>query len=149
MTNGVRHVLGFVAGVFLPSLILAGLSYSAGRLAVSLQRFSGIDGQAVAVLILPGVGLAFLASSRLSPVAPLLGGLQYLVLAALAPRELSGLRRLPGNWLPDTFAAGFMSVGYTGLPVPLGVSLLAVAAFPARWRGRTAPSAPPYPAAPP
>ncbi|HLU71358.1 MAG TPA: hypothetical protein VKZ82_04210 [Nonomuraea sp.] len=149
MTNGVRHVLGFVAGVFLPSLILAGLSYSTGRLAVSLQRFSGIDGQAMAVLILTGVGLAFLTSSRLSPVASLLGGLQYLVLGALPLLELSGLRLLPGNWLPYPFASGFMNVGYTGLLFLLGVFLLAVSAFPSRWRGRPAPSAPPYPGPPP
>src|SRR5690606_33417214 len=94
-------------------------------------------------------GLAFLTSSRLSPVASLLGGLQYLVLGALPLLELSGLRLLPGNWLPYPFASGFMNVGYTGLLFLLGVFLLAVSAFPSRGRGRPAPSAPPYPGPPP
>ncbi|GAA4514113.1 hypothetical protein [Nonomuraea ferruginea] len=145
MTNGVRHVLGFVAGLFLPSLILVGLLYGTGEITLSAQRFFAVSWAAIGVLVVTAIGLAFLVGSRLSPVASLLGGLQYTVLGLLPILELGGTRLLPTNWLPLPLARGYMNAGYLGFLLLLGVLLLAASAFPSRWRGRPRTDGPPAP----
>ncbi|MDA0637910.1 hypothetical protein OUY22_31260 [Nonomuraea sp. MCN248] len=145
MTNGVRHVLGLVAGLILPPLILLALLYGTAEFTLSAQRFFAVSWTALGVLLAAAAGLAVLAASRLSPLASLLGGLQYTVLGLLPVLELTGLRILPRDWLPRPLSAGYMNLGYLGFLLLLGVLLLVASAFPARWRGRPAPSAPYHP----
>ncbi|MFG1943288.1 hypothetical protein [Nonomuraea sp. NPDC048826] len=145
MTNGVRHVLGLVAGLFLPPLILAVLLYASAEFTLSAQRFYAVSWLALGMMLVAAVGLAFLVASRLSPLASLLGGLQYTVLGLLPVLELSGLRILPRSWLPQPWATGYMNLGYLGFLLLLGVLLLAASAFPSRWRGRPTSSASPAP----
>jgi hypothetical protein len=152
MSNGVRHVLGLVAGLFLPALILLGLFWASGEFTLSAQRFLSVSWAAVGVMVLVGIALAFLASSRLSPVASLLGGLQYVVVGLLPLLEVAGFSFVRPRWLPMPLSSGYMNVSYTGALFILGVLLLAASALPSRWRGRPAPVAvapPPGPYAPP
>ncbi|MGI5272547.1 hypothetical protein ACQEUU_25575 [Nonomuraea sp. CA-218870] len=138
-------MLGLVAGLVLPPLILLALLYGTAEFTLSAQRYLAVSWTALGVLLAAAAGLAVLAGSRLSPVASLLGGLQYTVLGLLPILELTGLRVLPRDWLPRPLSAGYLNLGYLGFLLLLGVLLLVASAFPARWRGRPAPSAPSLP----
>src|SRR5690606_33196181 len=126
----VRHVLGLVAGLFLPALILLGLFWASGEFTLSAQRFLSVSWAAVGVMVLVGIALAFLASSRLSPVASLLGGLQYVVVGLLPLLEVAGFSFVRPRWLPMPLSSGYMNVSYTGALFILGVLLLAASALP-------------------
>lgn len=137
MTNSARHALGVLAGLLLPALLAAGLWYGVGELSVTAQRELRVSWVALGVLAVSGILLAFLAGSRLSPVASLLGGLAFTGLGVLPFAEIStGTRLLPDALLPSSLQSGFMTLTYSGLQFLLGVALLVVSAFPSRWRGR-------------
>ncbi|WP_336214223.1 hypothetical protein [Nonomuraea sp. LPB2021202275-12-8] len=143
MTNGVRHVLGIVAGLLLPPLIAAGLIYGVAELTVTVQRASAFSWTGAGLLVASGVALAFLAGSRLSPVASLLGGLMFALLGSLPLLEvLSGLRILPQNILPGLLDVGFRGLAYQGILLAIGVMLIVASLFPSRWRARPALGAP-------
>ncbi|GAA3096558.1 hypothetical protein [Nonomuraea salmonea] len=125
-----------LAGLLLPALLAAGLWYGVGELSVTAQRELRVSWVALGVLAVSGILLAFLAGSRLSPVASLLGGLAYTGLGVLPFAEIStGTRLLPDALLPSSLQSGFMTLTYSGLQFLLGVALLVVSAFPSRWRG--------------
>lgn len=152
MTNGVRHALGFVAGLLLPPLIAVGLMYGVAELTFTMQRMIGLSWLGLGLLALSGVMLAFLAGSRLSPVASLLGGLMFVLVGSLPLLELmSRVRILPRGFLPRMLDNGYLTLSYQGILLVIGVLLLVVSAFPSRWRGaRPAPDTGPYgPAYPP
>ncbi|RVX42470.1 hypothetical protein EDD27_5102 [Nonomuraea polychroma] len=136
MSNGARHVLGVVAGLLLTPLIAAGLWYGAGELRLTTAQEAQISWPAVGVLVAAGIVLAFLAGSRLSPVASLLGGLSFVTLGLLPLLEMMGMQLLlpPQFLLPNPLQVGYVTIGYTGLQLVLGVVLLMVSFFPSRWR---------------
>jgi len=136
MSNGVRHVLGLVAGLLLPPLIAAGLVYGVTDLSFSLQRFV-MSWTGIGVIVVSAVALAFLAASRLSPIASLLGGLMFVLIGLLPLAELAGPRLLPQEML-GSFGMGYRSLAYQGIWPLIGVMLLTASAFPSRWRGRAA-----------
>ncbi|TMR10029.1 hypothetical protein ETD86_41165 [Nonomuraea turkmeniaca] len=141
MSNGARHVLGVVAGLLLPPLIAAGLWYGVGELRLTAAQAFQISWSAIGVLVAAGIGLAFLAGSRLSPVASLLGGLSFTVLGLLPLLATLGVPLLlPENLLPDLLETGYNTIAYTGLQLVLGVVLLMVSLFPSRWRSTAEPA---------
>ncbi|MGP3965549.1 hypothetical protein ACTWPT_57340 [Nonomuraea sp. 3N208] len=140
MSNGARHVLGVVAGLLLPPLIAAGLWFGVGELRYATAQFQ-LSWAGVGALVGAGIVLAFLAGSRLSPVASLLGGLSFTALGVLPLLEMMmGVRLLPQNLLPDLLETGYLTLGFTGLQLVLGVLLLLVSAFPSRWRSSAEPT---------
>jgi hypothetical protein len=156
MTNGVRHALGLVAGLLLPPLIAAGLMYGVAELTFTMQRMLGFSWLGLGLLVLSGIALAYLAGSRLSPVASLLGGLMFVLVGSLPLLELmSRTRILPRGFLPSMLDNGYRNLSYQGILLVIGVLLLVVSAFPSRWRGvrpaldtSTGPYGPAYPPAP-
>ncbi|MEV0385170.1 hypothetical protein [Nonomuraea sp. NPDC050643] len=139
MSNGARHALGVVAGLLLPPLVAAGLWFGVGDLRLQAVQAFQISWLALGALAAAGIVLAFLAGSRLSPVASLLGGLSFTALGVVPLIELTGVRVLAENWLPAALSTGFMTLAYSGLQLFLGVLLLVVSAFPSRWRSRREP----------
>jgi hypothetical protein len=138
MSNGARHVLGVVAGLLLPPLIAAGLWYGVGDIVSGSPAF-GLSWLGPAVLAVSGLVFAFLAGSRMSPLASLLGGLAFTALGVVASMGTPDLRVLSQRWLPAVMDAGFQAVAYTGVLLFLGVALLVVSMFPSRWRSSEPP----------
>jgi hypothetical protein len=138
MSNGARHALGVVAGLLLPPLIAAALWYGVGEFIVQAREFR-ISWVAVGAIVAAGVVLAFVAGSRLSPVASLLGGLLLTAVGVLPLVELTGTRLIPDNPLPPVLLEGYMTLAYSGTQLFVGVALLVASVFPARWRGRPEP----------
>ncbi|HEX4817280.1 MAG TPA: hypothetical protein VFV66_31450 [Nonomuraea sp.] len=139
MSNGARHALGVVAGLLLPPLIAVALWYGVGQYALPAAS-NRISWSGLGALAGAGVVLAFLAGSRLSPVASLLGGLALTGAAVLPVIELAwGLRVLPDGLLPAGLETGYRTAGVTGVQLIAGVTLLVASAFPSRWRGRPEP----------
>ncbi|MGI5289213.1 hypothetical protein ACQEVF_38550 [Nonomuraea polychroma] len=135
MSNGARHVLGVVAGLLLTPLIAAGLWYGVGELSRTAAQAAQISWPGVGVLVAAGIVLAFVAGSRLSPVASLLGGLSFTAVGLLPLLATMGVPLvLPENLLPDLLETGYNTIAYTGLQLVLGVVLLMVSFFPSRWR---------------
>lgn len=142
MSNGARHALGVVAGLLLPPLLAAGLWYGTGELSLQVQRDFRVSWIALGVLAASAILLGFLAGSRLSPVASLLGGLSFTALGVLPFVEVStGVRVMPDTFLPSFLHTGFLTLTYSGLQFVIGLALLTVSMFPSRWRGRVAPAA--------
>ncbi|MGN9785250.1 hypothetical protein ACTMTF_27735 [Nonomuraea sp. ZG12] len=150
-----RHLLGIVAGLLLPPLIVAGLMYGVSELTLTMQRMLAFSWLGLGLLVLSGIALAFLAGSRLSPVASLLGGLMFVLVGSLPLLELmSRTRILPRGFLPAMLDNGYRNLSYQGILLVIGVLLLVVSAFPSRWRGvrpafdaSTGPYGPAYPPA--
>jgi hypothetical protein len=94
-----------------------------------------------AMIIVSGIVLAFLAGSRLSPVASLIGGLAFTALGLTPVLEQGvGLRLLPElGWLPPELTTGFQIVTFSGWSLFIGVALLIVSVFPSRWRSGSEP----------
>ncbi|TMR89168.1 hypothetical protein [Nonomuraea basaltis] len=130
-----------VAGLLLPPLIVAGLWFGIGELRLQAEAAFQISWLAVGLLAASGIALAFLAGSRLSPIASLLGGLSFTGLGVVPLVEMMGVRVLPENLLPNSLENGYLTLGYTGIQLFLGVALLVVSAFPSRWRARVEPAA--------
>ncbi|MEU8251075.1 hypothetical protein [Nonomuraea sp. NPDC048916] len=122
----------------LPPLIAAGLSYGVAEVLAGYQRFV-TSWTGLGVLAVAGVLLAFLAGSRLSPVSSLVGGLLFTGFGAVPVLETRGLGVRPETWIGDQFRSGYMTLGYTGFFLFLGVALLVVSAFPSRWRSARPP----------
>ncbi|MFF0861060.1 hypothetical protein ACFYUV_04845 [Nonomuraea sp. NPDC003560] len=142
MSNGARHGLGVVAGLLLPPLIAACLMYGIGELGLTMATRFRVSWIGLAVIAAAGAGLAFLAGSRLSPIASLLGGLAYTALGLVPAVELgAGFRVLPDGLVTGSLGAGLQTTIYTGVMLFLGVALLVVSAFPSRWRSPERPSA--------
>ncbi|MFI7703653.1 hypothetical protein [Nonomuraea sp. NPDC049480] len=130
-----------VAGLLLPPLVAAGLWFGVGELRTQAQVAFQVSWLAVGALVAAGIGLALLAGSRLSPVASLLGGLSYTGLGAVPLIEMvTGARLMPQNLLPAALENGYLTLGYTGLQLALGVTLLVVSVFPSRWRAGAQPA---------
>ncbi|TYB63828.1 hypothetical protein FXF51_22425 [Nonomuraea sp. PA05] len=124
-----------VAGLLLPPLVAAGLWYGVGQLTLEAQQAFQISWVAVGVLAATGVVLAFLAASRLSPIASLVGGLAFTSVGVLPFVEMyTRIRLLPVDLLPAEFRNGFTTLTYTGLQVMIGLMLLVASFFPSRWR---------------
>ncbi|MEU5865126.1 MULTISPECIES: hypothetical protein [unclassified Nonomuraea] len=141
MSNGARHGLGVVAGLLLPPLIAACLMYGIGEIGLTMATRYTISWLGLGVVAAAGAGLAFLAGSRLSPIASLLGGLALTALGLVPAVELSaGVRVIPDGLVTGTLAAGMQTALYTGVMLFLGVALLVVSLFPSRWRSLGRPS---------
>ncbi|MFG1615036.1 hypothetical protein ACGFI3_19920 [Nonomuraea wenchangensis] len=135
MSNGARHAFGVVAGLLLPPLALAGLLYGIGEISFQTRSAFQFPWYAVGVLAVAAVLLAFLAGSRLSPVASLLGGLAYTALGLLPLLEFTGGPRLVLEGLvPARVNEGYLALGHSGALLVVGVMLLTVSLFPSRWR---------------
>ncbi|SEU06158.1 hypothetical protein [Nonomuraea wenchangensis] len=135
MSNGARHAFGVVAGLLLPPLALAGLLYGIGEISFQTRSAFQFPWYAVGVLAVAAVVLAFLAGSRLSPVASLLGGLAYTALGLLPLLEFTGGPRLVLEGLvPARVNEGYLALGHSGALLVVGVMLLTVSLFPSRWR---------------
>ncbi|MEW9555899.1 hypothetical protein [Nonomuraea sp. NPDC050783] len=129
-----------VAGLLLPPLTLAGLCYGTDQVADQTRGVFQVPWPAIGVLAATGIVLAFLAGSRISPVASLLGGLAFTALGLLPlVRTVSGLTFEPQELLPAQLRDGYLALASLGLLLVLGVALLAVSAFPSRWRAAAEP----------
>ncbi|WP_109529399.1 hypothetical protein [Nocardia aurea] len=133
MSNVVRHVLGVVAGILLPPLIAVGLIYGTTEMLINFRDLI-ISWTGFGALAGSGILFAVLVSSRLSPVASLLGGLGFLALGGLPLVELWGTRLLPDALTRGTLSTGFLTLGYAGIFLFLAVVLLVASVFPSRWR---------------
>ncbi|MFI6789082.1 hypothetical protein ACIBG4_17330 [Nonomuraea sp. NPDC050383] len=133
-----RHVLGVVAGVLLPPLVAVALVYGVGEVSLSIQNFL-VSWTGLAAIVVAGVLLALLASSRLSPVASLLGGIGFTLLGLLPFAEILSGSSVIGRFVPGWMRSGYLTLGYTGVFLVLGVLLLVASAFPSRWRSRRPP----------
>ncbi|MEO3870135.1 hypothetical protein ABGB18_15060 [Nonomuraea sp. B12E4] len=136
MSNAARHVLGVVAGLLIPPLIAAGLCYGVGEFQFQRGAAFTFSWLGLGVIVVSAIVLAFLAGSRLSPIASLLGGLGFTALGLMALLEMLGTRLLPEDgWLPGVLMVGFQTVAYSGWLLFIGVTLLMTSLFPSRWRG--------------
>jgi hypothetical protein len=139
MPNGLRHVLGLIAGVILAPVIAAGLLYGTDRLARLFQTyfFRGNDQwTAVAILTLAGVTLGVLVGSRISPLASLIPGLLFTGVGGLWAVAPVWMTRHSSHKLPDAFDRGYQYVGPYGVLLVLGLLLLVGSLSPSRWRAR-------------
>ncbi|NBE97788.1 hypothetical protein FE391_36075 [Nonomuraea sp. KC401] len=135
MSNGARHALGVLAGLLLPPLIVAGLSYGVGEFTTRTRITFEPSWLGLAVVAAAAIAFAFLVGSRLSPVASLLGGLLITALGVLPIMELITRQRLlPTQWLPPEAGIGFQTLAQSSLLFFLGVTVLVVSMFPSRWR---------------
>lgn len=151
MQNGARHALGLVAGLLLPPLIAVGLFYGVDQVSRNFQQFI-LSWTGLGVLLVSGILLAFLLGSRLSPVASLVGGLEFTVFGVLPFLEIGGLHLISDRMFPRELWSGYLTVSYTGLLLMFGVMLLVCSAFPSRWRTtppRALPAGPTYGVIPP
>ncbi|MEV6038877.1 hypothetical protein AB0L65_47565 [Nonomuraea sp. NPDC052116] len=151
MSNGARHVLGVVAGLLLPPIIAASLWYGIGEYLLRFQSAFQPSWLGLSAIVGSGIAFAFLAGSRLSPIASLLGGLAFTALGVIPTVEVqSGVRVLPDHWLPNVMEQGFLTVADSGVLLFLGVALVVVSLFPSRWRssGKQAVHQPEYGPAP-
>ena len=134
MSTGARHAFGLVAGLLLPPLIGAGLMYATGAVTTSMQNFT-ISWTGLGVFVLCGIATAFLVGSRLSPIASLLGGLEFTAAGLLpAAGTLARLSLMPPPDRLGVLSAGYATLAYSGLMLFLGVMMLAASALPSRWR---------------
>lgn len=146
-----RHFLGFVVGIVLaPVLLYAGAwGLRRGMVIVLEAEATGrtareYDGRALTaflVLLAVGILLGVLATARwLSPVAPLVVGLAFLVATlAMVVRSQPTVnlihRHLHGH------PAGYLIVGLTsGFVALVGGLMLVAAVAPSRWRRPPAPT---------
>jgi hypothetical protein len=152
MSNGVRHALGVVAGILLPPLLAAGLLYGVGEVMLTIRQFV-MPWAGLAVVAACGVVLAFLVSSRVSPVASLMGGLMFTGLGVLPLLDVLRVFSPPGNLFSGNIGTAYLTLGYEGIFLLLGVLMLVASAFPSRWRSARPPvitpghgpgAAPPY-----
>ncbi|TDD17113.1 hypothetical protein [Nonomuraea diastatica] len=135
MSNGARHALGVVAGLLLPPLILAGLSFGVGEFTTRSRVAYELSWLGLAVIAVSAIALAFLVGSRLSPVASLLGGLMFTALGVLPVLEMVTQQRLlPTGWLPGVVGIGYQTLAHSCLLLFLGITVLVVSMFPSRWR---------------
>ncbi|MFI6292857.1 hypothetical protein ACIBEJ_14815 [Nonomuraea sp. NPDC050790] len=137
MSNGARHGLGVLAGLLLAPLLVVALSFGLDRFNYSMQTYTA-PWVGLAVMAGAGVLLAFLFSSRISPVATIIGGLIYTVLGLFPILEMSLRLRLLPDFLPNMFNRGLTTLMYTGILLLLGVGMLVASFFPSRWRGSRA-----------
>ncbi|WP_441124369.1 hypothetical protein [Nonomuraea sp. H19] len=120
-------------------MIAAALWFGVGELSLEAVAAFRISWLAVGALAVAGILLGFLAGSRLSPVASLLGGLAFTGLGVVPVVEIMGLWVAPDDLLPRALQTGYLTVGRTGVQLFLGVALLVVSLFPSRWRSRAEP----------
>ncbi|MFF4621327.1 hypothetical protein [Nonomuraea jabiensis] len=139
-----------VAGLLLPPIVAASLWYGIGDHLLRLQSAFELSWLGLSAIVASGIAYAFLAGSRLSPIASLLGGLSFTALGVLPIVELRGVRVLPDHWLPNVLEQGFRTVANSGVLLFLGVALVVVSLFPSRWRssGKQAVYPPEYGPAP-
>ncbi|MBN6052217.1 hypothetical protein JYK22_09760, partial [Nonomuraea sp. RK-328] len=135
MSNGVRHVLGVVVGIILPPLIAVGLMYGVTEVNVSFHNFV-VSWAGLALIVLCGALLAVLASSRVSPIGALLGGIFFTLLGVLPFIEIMSGPIVPDSLMTGWVRNGYLTLGLTGAFLLLGVVLLVASAFPSRWRSR-------------
>jgi hypothetical protein len=134
MSTGARHAFGLVAGLLLPPLIGAGLMYATGAVTTSMRNLT-ISWAGLGVFVLCGIATAFLVGSRLSPIASLLGGLEFTVAGLLPTADtLARLSLMPPPDRLGVLSAGYATLAYSGLMLFLGVMMLAASALPSRWR---------------
>ncbi|NUW37212.1 hypothetical protein HTZ77_38280 [Nonomuraea sp. SMC257] len=134
MSNGVRHVLGVVAGIILPPLIAVMLMYGVTEVNLSFHNFV-VSWTGLALVVLAGALLAVLAASRVSPVASLLGGIGFTLLGVLPFIEIMSGPIVPDRLMSGWLRNGYLTLGLTGTFLLLGIVLLVSSAFPSRWRG--------------
>ncbi|GAA2314812.1 hypothetical protein GCM10010149_77990 [Nonomuraea roseoviolacea subsp. roseoviolacea] len=134
MSNGVRHVLGVVAGIVLPPLIAVMLMYGVTEVNRSFHNFV-ISWTGLALIAAAGALVAVLAASRMSPIASLLGGIGFVVLGVLPFIEIMSGPVVPDALIPGWVRNGYLTLGLTGVFLLLGFVLLVSSAFPSRWRG--------------
>lgn len=139
MPNGVRHVLGLLAGLVLAPVTALGLLYGTERMQRIFQVYFSRPGtQWTPILLLTAVAvvLGVLVGSRLSPLASLVPGVLFGVpgvLWAVAPEWMlhHTARKLPG-----ALDRGYQVVGPYGVLLVLGLLLLVGSVPPSRWRPR-------------
>ncbi|MEV0353832.1 hypothetical protein AB0H88_49490 [Nonomuraea sp. NPDC050680] len=150
MPNGARHVLGVVAGLLLPPLIALGLFYGVGEFSLNYQQFV-ISWAGLGAIVVSGILLAPLLASRLSPVASLVGGLEFTAFGLLPILDTVGLHLMPERIFSAVLWNGFLTLTYSGVLLMIGVLLLVGSAFPSRWRStpRPLPAGPAYGVIPP
>ncbi|WP_188187960.1 hypothetical protein [Nonomuraea sp. SYSU D8015] len=130
-----------VAGLLLPPMVAAGLWFGVGDLTDKAQAAFQISWPAWGALVAAAVVFAFLAGSRLSPAASLLGGLSFTGVGAIPLAEtIGGVRLMPDGILPASLQNGYLTLGLSGLQLALGVALLVVSTFPSRWRSSAEPA---------
>ncbi|WP_219462306.1 TMEM165/GDT1 family protein [Nonomuraea rhizosphaerae] len=134
MSNGARHALGVVAGLLLSPLIAVTLAYGVWLVSVSIRQFQ-VSWLGLLICVAAGVLLALLVSSRLSPLASLIGGLLFTAFGLLPILETTGFRVLPESAYRGEIGNGFLTLTYSGFLLVLGVLMLGASAFPSRWRG--------------
>ncbi|MBB5077833.1 hypothetical protein [Nonomuraea endophytica] len=134
MSNGARHGLGVLAGLLLAPLLVVVLSFGLDGFNYAMRTFTP-PWIGLAIMAGAGVLVAFMFSSRISPVATVIGGLIYTVVGLFPILEMSLKVRLLPDFLPSTFSRGLMTLMYTGILLTLGVGMLVASCFPSRWRG--------------
>ncbi|NRQ36231.1 hypothetical protein HII36_30995 [Nonomuraea sp. NN258] len=132
MSNGSRHVLGAVAGLLLSPLAVVGLLFGVGGAATPEGAIAALP--ALGVLAGTAVVLAFLAGSRMSPIASLLAGLTFAASSLMPAMLARGLESLPAQVQPGQLAGVLQEVLGTGLLWLVAAVLLVASLFPSRWR---------------
>ncbi|WP_329251327.1 hypothetical protein OG417_06855 [Actinoallomurus sp. NBC_01490] len=138
MSNGARHTWGFFAGIVLTAALAALLIYGTYRLQHGyLTEFHKQDKWIGGGLIAgAAVVFAILASSRLSPLASLIGGIVLTaagVMFFVSQKTTADLiNRFPFKEQRVTLA-GLEEEGFL---LFAGVGLLFASFFPSRWRAR-------------
>lgn len=143
MSNGFRHFLGVLAGLILPP-VLAGLLLfgveGLPRIGASVRPEAAAGTIEVftrfALVASAAVLFAFLAGSRLSPIAALLGGLAFTTAGAtwmVLPQQTEAVIR---GFPVGGMEASLQALVYHGVFLFIGVALLFSAFLPSRWRAK-------------
>lgn len=146
MGNGIRHVLGVIAGLIAIPVVFYLLTRGVAHDSHAAQTDYYLTGGMLAVA---AVVVALLVAPRTSPLASLLAGLPHLALGAgwlLAPKPTTDLLT---TILPSKIRLGVGSMdmplgslaaqsAQTGVYLLLGVLLVVASIAPTRWRTRRA-----------
>lgn len=136
MSNGARHGLGVLAGVVLTATLAGLLIYGSYKLQHDYALRLRKQDKWIGAALLAGAAIAFalLASSRISPVGALIGGLVLtaagLLYFASAKTTADWVNKVPFKGQRTTI----MSLEGSGMVLFVGVGLLVAALFPSRWR---------------
>jgi hypothetical protein len=142
VTQGVRHLLGAIAGAVLTPVIFLLILYGTDRLARAFQVFELDSAErylGAFLVVLAAVAVGFLTTSLISPVGSLVSGLMFIGLGLWELVDTGSLFDVVQEVLPDRPERAFLTVSVLGMWLFIGVVLLVSSVSPSRWRSKSTP----------
>lgn len=143
MSNGARHIIGFVVGLVATLVLAAGLVFGVDRMdrhsARIMEHGDELTGYGVTALLVfaaVAVLVGLLVATRISPVASLIPGIVFTAYGVLWTVQQDWVYRMVDkrDWLSDDIIGPALRVADYNLSLLLGLVLVAASAMPSRWR---------------